>query len=663
MMYRLALVSGLVVRAAPAPLQRGLLRRARLGLVCLGVFAPLMPLQAQTESHGERQKEWQSDWQNGSQAAATTRRLFAALEAAAVPAGYPLAGAVKAALESLAADRLDQASRTLNASLKLDASNAGLHFLNGLVYHVMARQGDVSKLDTAIEGYRAAVRFDEGHWVAHEFLGLAYLEKRQYREALSSFAEVLLLRPDDAQALNRAMAAAYLANDPAMACSLADRLRLDPKQNPAQLPRAFLRGSVLVYSACGNEDAAQAQRQQYFELPIAPEERRRVDTRMSDWQHVRRQTLGAARVDAQGRSLDAAAVRTQASAGSKEAYAATGKPAPLPEKAASSGTQRMVLVDVVMIRTEDTISTAKGINLLSALNLQFGSGGMPAYGRETSRDSNSASGAATTIIKRALTVPALTYTLNIANATNNLNEVLARPTITALEGVRSEFFSGASLNAAVVSGGSGGSGSSVTVEKRYGVKLALLPQILEGGLVRLAIDASRTFLKPPSSDIAFTYKVELSEIQVNANVVMRMGDTLVLSGLSERESTSARDGVPLLQDVPGVQYLFSRQTHTEYQKSVLILITPRPASYTWLTEESKAAFAAKPDEYSPSVDALRSRYNDWFRPYPNVASVFHHFNAAELYREFRTGDVTIDAWERMDSTRQRLKHALEFLYY
>jgi type II secretory pathway component GspD/PulD (secretin) len=242
--------------------------------------------------------------------------------------------------------------------------------------------------------------------------------------------------------------------------------------------------------------------------------------------------------------------------------------------------------------------------------------------------------------------------------------VLARPTLAALEGMRSEFFSGTSLNAAVVSGGTGQSGSSVSLEKRYGVKLTVLPQILPNGMIKLAIDASRTFLKPPSSDIGFTYKLEISEILANANVVMRMGDTLILGGLSEKETTSTRDGVPGLQDLPFWQYLFSRQARTDYQKSVLILITPRPANYTWLSEESKAEFAKTPDDpFTPSMDVLRARYSDWFKPYPNLASVFHHLNAADLYREFRTGDVTLETWDRMDSTRSRLKQALGFLYY
>lgn len=588
------------------------------------------------------------------------RNLFGPLRTMSAPnKSYALAEQVQEVLGALADSKLAEASQFINATLKLDTANASLHFLNGLVYHLMARQGDVSKLDTAIEGYRTAIRFDAGQWVAHEFLGLALFEKRDYKEALASFAEVLLLRPEDGDALNRAMAAAYLSNDPAMACAMADRMRQQPA---SQEHRAFMRGSVLVYAACGDTSKAAAQKDGYFKFPLSDQERQRVDTRLSDWQHLHQRRAGAAAVDADGRALGVAPVRAQFTTQSAPPGARDPSTTTLPEQGTSSGSDRMVLVDVVMIRTEDAISTAKGINLLSALNLQFGGNNSAAYSRTTSSDSQSTSGPST-IIQRAISVPALNYTLNIANANNNLNEVLARPTITALEGVRSEFFSGTVLNAAVVSGGTGFSSGSVSVEKRYGVKLALLPQTLSNGMVRLAIDASRTFLKAPSSDIAFTYKLEISEIVVNANVVMRLGDTLVLSGLSERESTSVRDGVPGLQDVPLLQYLFSRQTQTEYQKSVLILITPRQAAYTWLSEETKAALRDKRDAFSPSVDVLRSRYVDWFKPYPNLASVFHHFNAADLYREFRTGDVTIDSWERMDSTRQRLKSALEFLYY
>lgn len=345
--------------------------------------------------------------------------------------------------------------------------------------------------------------------------------------------------------------------------------------------------------------------------------------------------------------------------------ASPGSPGPT----SSNASTRMVLVDVVMVRTEDSLTNRKGINLLSALSLQFGGTSGPAFSRLFT-NTVSGSGATetstgSTVITRAISVPALSYTLNIANANNNLNEVLARPTLAALECQKSEFFSGTALSAAVVGGStsSGLGGGAVSVERRYGVKLTVVPEILGDGMVKLSIDASRTFLKPPSKDIDFTYRLEISEILANTNVVMRMGDTIILGGLSEKETTVSRDGVPLLQDIPLVQYLFASESKSDYQKSVLILITPRPAAYTWMSAESAEEFSKQSSPFTPSLDVLRARYSDWFRPYPNLASVFFRLNSADLYREFRTGDVTLESWERLDSVKQRLRQALKFLYF
>lgn len=564
------------------------------------------------------------------------------------------------ALQFAAEMKLPQASKAINEALQLDARNSYLHFFNGLIYHLQAKQGDTDKTDTAIEGYQQAIHFDPNNWIAHEFLGLALLEQRQYTRAQRAFAEVLLAKPDDLDALLRMMSASYMAGDAVTACAMADRIA---RVHTRRVPR-FLRASVAVYASCGEFNKAEAQRESYRLSGATPEDLARIDQRIASWETFHKSRSGSSEsgnglFEPGGAPLN---LKTQFTSDSGGGYAPAPAPASTtPASATSSGESRMVLVDVVMVRTEDTMTTTKGINLLSALTLQFGSSSAPAYSKVTSQTTGTS---ASTVLTRAITVPALAYSLNIANANSNLNEVLARPTLAALEGMRSEFFSGTSLNAAVVSGGGGLSGSAVSVEKRYGVKLTVLPQILSNGMIKLTIDASRTFLKPPSSDIGFTYKLEISEIVANANVVMRIGDTLILGGLSEKETTSNRDGVPGLQDVPGVQYLFSKQSKTDYQKSVLMLITPRPANYTWLSEESKAAFAKNADDpFTPSMDVLRARYSDWFKPYPNLASVFHHLNAADLYREFRTGDVTLETWDRMDSTRSRLKQALGFLYY
>ena len=194
------------------------------------------------------------------------------------------------------------------------------------------------------------------------------------------------------------------------------------------------------------------------------------------------------------------------------------------------------------------------------------------------------------------------------------------------------------------------------------MRLGVTTEIIQGNQVRMKVDASRTFLQPPSNDIGFTYKIQISEIQASANVVLRLGDTLILGGLSETETDNLRDGVPVLQDIPGIQYLFSNQQVKKYNRSVLMLITPRPASYTWLSDASREAVDPN-NPFSPSINVLRARYVDWFEPFPNLSSVFNSVNATNLYREFRTGDVTLEKWDRMNSTKYRLQQALDFLHY
>ncbi len=610
------------------------------------------------------------------------------LRTASLPSGTEKSEATLHAIAGLQAagrSELTTASRGLNRALQLDPGNAALHFFNGFIYHLQARAGDAEKAGLAVEGYRQALRLDPAHWVAHEFLGLALMEQKNYAGAQRALAEALLLRADDSRLQQRLLVASYMAGDATTACAMADQL-----DAAASSDRVLLRGAVSVYASCARFDRAQIALQALRprDTEAAVEAQRRLD----QWQAFHRQ-----------RPATASMLQTQYAPGGYGSYGSSpgyggaqypqmpqtqfpgsspgassyggypgssssfGVPGGAPQNPVGEG--RMVLLDVVMLRTEDSISTAKGVNLLNALSMQFGSSTQAAFSRATTVNTPDLSGTgngASTLLTRAVTVPALTYTLNLANANSNLNEVLARPTLAAVEGLRSEFFSGTSLNAAVVSASTSAYGGSVQLEKRYGVKLSVQPQFLPNGLIRLSIDASRTFLKPPNANIAFTYKLEISEILANANVVMRMGDTLVLGGLSEKESTTDRDGVPGLQDVPALQYLFSRQTRTDFQRSVLILITPRPTAYTWRPDDPNAprGDGTKTGEAGDnSMEVLRARYGDWFKPYPNLAAVFHHLNDTELYREFRTADVTLERWERMDSTAERLRQALKFLHY
>lgn len=611
-----------------------------------------------------------------------------------VPAGSydsEMLAKVTAAVDLIKRMELPQAQLATNEALQLDPRNSHLHFLNGFVYHLQARQGDTQKNEMAVEGYQQALRLDPGNWIAREFLGLAYMDMKQFDRARLAFSDVLLMTPDSAVSIYGLMVASYLTGDARTACAMADQFR----KAPVQPNRGFIRSSISVYASCGNFAQADRMRETLNQLTGGGPDIERVDRRLAQWKSF---YLKQAQ-DAPGAQRPAAAGMLQTSLSQAPSngrpvqlaqaftlpntpYPGAEKPAPgstgakpdvdaspaaapiaapaAPATLAADNGPRMLLIDVVLLSTQELISTSKGVNLLNALTLQLGSvsGNIAGYSRvvtENRTDNTPAS--VSTAITRAVTIPALSYSLNIANANNSVNEVLARPTLAAIEGQPSEFFSGINLSAGVVSLSAQGGTTVVPLDKRFGIKLAVTPNFLPQGRVQLKVEAQRTSLNASSDNPRVAYQIEIGEITANAHVVMNLGDTLVLSGLSEKSTSSTRDGVPGLQDVPVVQYLFSNKKTNELQRSVLILVTPRaPVQIAESAAEAGDSMASR-------MKALRQKFGFADSSPANVEAIMNQLQSNDYFREFRQGDVSMERWERMRSTGDRLREALGFLYY
>jgi len=607
---------------------------------------------------------------------------------ALVPVGEPdseMLGKASAAVAFIRKMELPQAHQAINEALQLDARNAYLHFLNGFVYHLQAKQGDTQKAEIAIEGYQQALRIDPSNWIAQEFLGLAYMDLKQFDRAKAQFSGVLMLTPESTVSLQGLMVSSYLTGDASMACAMADQFR----KVSAKPHLGFVRSSIPVYASCGNFEQADRMRTVLTGLGAAGADAERVDKRLAQWKsfYQRQAPTGAGFVKASLKSeapTDALPQRlaqafTLPNLGSRpsarptaEAAEAAETPAPVesatatpsafpvvPRADVGSEGPRMVLIDVVLLSTQELVSTSKGVNLLSALTLQLGAANnVPGYSWSNSSSStNGGPDTTSTAITRAVTIPALTYSLNIANANSSVNEVLARPTLAAIEGLPSEFFSGTNLSAGVVSTSTQGGTTIVPLDKRFGIKLAVTPMFLPQGQVQLKVEAQRTSLNASAENSRVAYQIEIGETTANANVVMKLGDTLVLSGLSEKSSSSTRDGVPGLQDVPGLQYLFSNKKTNDIQRSVLILVTPR--SPVQIAEAGQAQGASMPD----AMKALRERFGLAASLPANVEAVMNQMKPNDFFREFRQGDVSMERWDRMRTTGERLQEALGFLYY
>jgi Flp pilus assembly secretin CpaC len=174
-----------------------------------------------------------------------------------------------------------------------------------------------------------------------------------------------------------------------------------------------------------------------------------------------------------------------------------------------------------------------------------------------------------------------------------------------------------------------------------GVSLSVTPTFISGDTMLLAVKAARTFFEIGTPNSSFDQQVQTSRNAVIANVMIKFGQTLVLSGLSERETSETSTGVPGLKDLPLVQYLFGNNTKHEMTKSVVFMLTPRAP----VTGQDIPPIATKENSTPPErVKDLLKR--EGFNIAPNMEAIFRQMSRNPFYREFRTNDLVSEEWRR-----------------
>lgn len=187
------------------------------------------------------------------------------------------------------------------------------------------------------------------------------------------------------------------------------------------------------------------------------------------------------------------------------------------------------------------------------------------------------------------------------------------------------------------------------MQKEVGVKLAVTPEALDGDLLRLHVVAERTFLTDPSNSVVFEFRLDTTKTNVNATVTMRYGETLILGGLAERETSRSSDGVPGIMDVPGLNLFFSERSERFFERSILILMTPRRPQYTRQAEDKREQTREKLSDLERDLERLSSRHEDWYTPRPTFSEIFDGLQSREFFEEFRIGDMTILPWRETEN--------------
>ncbi len=122
----------------------------------------------------------------------------------------------------------------------------------------------------------------------------------------------------------------------------------------------------------------------------------------------------------------------------------------------------------------------------------------------------------------------------------------------------------------------GGSSSGEKVDSVFaGILLDITPEIDNRGMVTLKINPSITeTLSPVTNGGSRTIPPDLVRRQIASVIKVKDGDHAILGGLISTTTGTKVNKVPLLGDIPLLEYAFKRESKIEKTEELVIIITP-----------------------------------------------------------------------------------------
>lgn len=149
--------------------------------------------------------------------------------------------------------------------------------------------------------------------------------------------------------------------------------------------------------------------------------------------------------------------------------------------------------------------------------------------------------------------------------------VLARPKLSAKSGSTASFLVGGEVPIVIPSV----IGQSQVEYKEYGIRLNITPRINSFNQVATSIMAEVSRLDPAVNVQGYPgFLTRRTETEMN----VRVGETIVLSGLLDREASKAIDKLPVLGDIPILGRLFRSEGFRGRKTELVVFVTPRIVS-------------------------------------------------------------------------------------
>ncbi|GEM_PF-6265952 len=158
----------------------------------------------------------------------------------------------------------------------------------------------------------------------------------------------------------------------------------------------------------------------------------------------------------------------------------------------------------------------------------------------------------------------------------NVIIVLSEPICTTLLGQQATFATGASVP---VISPPGSVGELPTVNYRdIGTTFRVAGHVTTGGAIVLDVECELSQRGRSKTVATAQGPMEIPEVhssKAKASVELKVGETLVIGGLSQKRPDRTLFKVPVLSELPGVGSWFSFQREREIEAELVILVTPR----------------------------------------------------------------------------------------
>jgi pilus assembly protein CpaC len=261
-----------------------------------------------------------------------------------------------------------------------------------------------------------------------------------------------------------------------------------------------------------------------------------------------------------------------------------------------------ILLKVKFADVDRSISQQIGLNL-ATLAINQPNAGILSPG-------SSVAGTGTFNLSDALNVLLFSKSFNLnatieALQTKNQLQMLAEPNVMATNGKPASFISGGQFPVPSVQSGANTGAVSVTYEP-YGIQLKFLPQITPRGTIMLAVTPEVSSLDFANAvTIAGTTVPALTVRRIDTVVELEPGQSFVIAGLLDNETTRTLSKIPGLGDIPLLGKLFQSRLITKSNTELLVIVTPelvRP-----VPADQKAPEMKYTDSFLPSNSGLPMR--------------------------------------------------------